>query len=365
MTDEVHGSARAHGAAVPDDTGSIVAAARGCAGIRPIGIRASLKVEMKQAAMALGQARIVNLRSQARRDAVIAVSRARERAGFPRTVLDAPRGRYPARHHRPVAAGAGSGDRTANPRRPAGCGRSVQGWSLGGGRTGPALSRSAEWIGAGEPATGFYDDSLHESTTTRERPGPPAPQLRSGLFLSWGRKGLTMFDEATASLGGDVRDQGLKSPRRAPSAFRSWQGENRAAYQRACDASCTCTPTRAQVLLMNQWTAPRSTNQPGGRGQSPLPLFQLEASSWSKFTSRQTRRLSISFYVGLSEDPDGKNGIVAAYAPGIGGSPMVTASESVLEFLQGSGADAGEDDRDAHQDLPLQPGGLRFRYREA
>ena len=40
-------------------------------------------------------------------------------------------------------------------------------------------------------------------------------------------------------------------------------------------------------------------------------------------------------YVGLSEDPDGKNGIVAAYAPGIGGSPMVTASESVLEFFKG------------------------------
>jgi hypothetical protein len=39
-------------------------------------------------------------------------------------------------------------------------------------------------------------------------------------------------------------------------------------------------------------------------------------------------------FVGLSEDPDGKNGIVAAYAPGIGGTPMVTASDAVLEFFK-------------------------------
>jgi hypothetical protein len=42
------------------------------------------EVEMKQAALALGQARLIDLRTQARRDAVIAVERARERAGSPR-----------------------------------------------------------------------------------------------------------------------------------------------------------------------------------------------------------------------------------------------------------------------------------------
>jgi hypothetical protein len=42
-----------------------------------------------------------------------------------------------------------------------------------------------------------------------------------------------------------------------------------------------------------------------------------------------------SLWVGLSEDPDGKNGIVAAYAPGIGGAPMVTASPIVLDYFKG------------------------------
>jgi hypothetical protein len=39
-------------------------------------------------------------------------------------------------------------------------------------------------------------------------------------------------------------------------------------------------------------------------------------------------------YVGLSEDSEGKNGIVAAFAPGIGATVMVTGSEKVLEFFK-------------------------------
>lgn len=39
-------------------------------------------------------------------------------------------------------------------------------------------------------------------------------------------------------------------------------------------------------------------------------------------------------YVGLSEDAEGKNGIVAAYAPGIGATVMVTASDKVLDFFK-------------------------------
>jgi hypothetical protein len=42
-----------------------------------------------------------------------------------------------------------------------------------------------------------------------------------------------------------------------------------------------------------------------------------------------------SVWIGLSEDADGKNGIVAAYAPGIGGTPMVTASPIVLDYFRG------------------------------
>lgn len=41
-----------------------------------------------------------------------------------------------------------------------------------------------------------------------------------------------------------------------------------------------------------------------------------------------------SLWVGLSEDPDGKNGVVAAYAPGIGGTPMVTGSPIVLDHFK-------------------------------
>jgi hypothetical protein len=39
-------------------------------------------------------------------------------------------------------------------------------------------------------------------------------------------------------------------------------------------------------------------------------------------------------YVGMSEDPDGKNGICGAMAPGLGAVPMVTASEKVLDEFQ-------------------------------
>jgi hypothetical protein len=40
-------------------------------------------------------------------------------------------------------------------------------------------------------------------------------------------------------------------------------------------------------------------------------------------------------YVGMSEDENGFNGIVATMVPGLGGSPMVTSSEKVLAFFKG------------------------------
>jgi hypothetical protein len=39
-------------------------------------------------------------------------------------------------------------------------------------------------------------------------------------------------------------------------------------------------------------------------------------------------------YVGLSVDAQGLNGISACIFPGVGASPMVTASEKVLEFFK-------------------------------
>lgn len=44
-------------------------------------------------------------------------------------------------------------------------------------------------------------------------------------------------------------------------------------------------------------------------------------------------------YVGLSEDEQGRNGIVAAFTPGIGGAPMVTASEKVLDHFKAQAND--------------------------
>ncbi len=39
-------------------------------------------------------------------------------------------------------------------------------------------------------------------------------------------------------------------------------------------------------------------------------------------------------WVGLSEDPEGRNGICAWVAPGIGSTSMLTASAKVLEYFK-------------------------------
>jgi hypothetical protein len=67
-----------------------------------------------------------------------------------------------------------------------------------------------------------------------------------------------MYDEATATLGGDVKEPAkkLKKPSRAE-RIAAWRKENEAAYTKAChESNCTCTPTRAQMLIMNQWASP-------------------------------------------------------------------------------------------------------------
>ena len=66
-----------------------------------------------------------------------------------------------------------------------------------------------------------------------------------------------MYDEKTESLGGAV--EAPAKPKKKPSRAQrivAWRRENRAAYQAAYEACCTCTPTRAQVLLFNQWDSP-------------------------------------------------------------------------------------------------------------
>jgi hypothetical protein len=64
-----------------------------------------------------------------------------------------------------------------------------------------------------------------------------------------------MFDEATASIGGEAATKAPKPLSRAQ-RVENWREAHRAAYKAACDDHCTCTPTRAQMLLMDQWKNP-------------------------------------------------------------------------------------------------------------
>jgi hypothetical protein len=65
-----------------------------------------------------------------------------------------------------------------------------------------------------------------------------------------------MYDEATATLGGDVKGPVAKPKTRAE-RIEAWRDANRTTYLKAChDAQCTCTPTRAQMLLMDAWESP-------------------------------------------------------------------------------------------------------------
>ena len=65
-----------------------------------------------------------------------------------------------------------------------------------------------------------------------------------------------MYDEATATLGGDVKEPIAKPPSREEKVA-AWRTEHEAAYKSACNNErCTCTPTRAEALLMQQWNNP-------------------------------------------------------------------------------------------------------------
>lgn len=71
-----------------------------------------------------------------------------------------------------------------------------------------------------------------------------------------------MFNETTATLGGDVieKEPKVKKPSRA-ARIAAWKKENQAAYEVANSACCVCTPTRAQALLVDQFN-----------GNAPIPI---------------------------------------------------------------------------------------------
>jgi hypothetical protein len=65
-----------------------------------------------------------------------------------------------------------------------------------------------------------------------------------------------MYDEATATIGGDVKEK-VDKPKSRAERIEEWRDANRTAYLNACKQSqCTCTPTRAQMLLMDAWESP-------------------------------------------------------------------------------------------------------------
>lgn len=65
-----------------------------------------------------------------------------------------------------------------------------------------------------------------------------------------------MYDEATTGLGGEVKEKPAAKPKTRAQKVKDWQKENHAAYKQACEDHCTCTPSRAQMLLIHQWDSP-------------------------------------------------------------------------------------------------------------
>ena len=67
-----------------------------------------------------------------------------------------------------------------------------------------------------------------------------------------------MFDEQT-SLGGEIKEKEQVKVKKLTRAQRiaAWRKANEADYNKAChEAHCTCTPTRAQMLIMDNWRSP-------------------------------------------------------------------------------------------------------------
>jgi hypothetical protein len=66
-----------------------------------------------------------------------------------------------------------------------------------------------------------------------------------------------MNDQPTATLIGDPVDSPIAKPPSRAARIKAWRKQHQAAYTKACtDSQCTCTPTRAQSLLMSQWDNP-------------------------------------------------------------------------------------------------------------
>jgi hypothetical protein len=63
-----------------------------------------------------------------------------------------------------------------------------------------------------------------------------------------------MFNEASASLGGDVReDVKIEKPKTRAERLAAWKKGVSTEYKACKDAICNCSPSRAQMLLVDQY----------------------------------------------------------------------------------------------------------------
>jgi hypothetical protein len=90
-----------------------------------------------------------------------------------------------------------------------------------------------------------------------------APQALVGLELSRDCRSFlapafclrrpNMYDEAVASAGGVASDTIVEKPKSRAQKVADWKSANETKYKEAREACCTCTPTRAQMLMVDQY----------------------------------------------------------------------------------------------------------------
>jgi hypothetical protein len=62
---------------------------------------------------------------------------------------------------------------------------------------------------------------------------------------------MTKIDNMSTFAGDTITP--LEVPKTLAQKREEWLKQNQAAYKKACDANCTCTPSRADMLLIQQY----------------------------------------------------------------------------------------------------------------
>jgi len=64
-----------------------------------------------------------------------------------------------------------------------------------------------------------------------------------------------MYDEMSTSAGGETTT--IEKPKTRAEKIAEWRAINQKQYENAChEANCTCTPTRAQILIIDNYNIP-------------------------------------------------------------------------------------------------------------